>query len=514
MRFYTAVAFFSGLVVLTVEITAFRIVAPFFGNSIFITTNLLGVILAGLAVGYWVGGRYADRYPSARPLYFIMLATALLIGAIPFVAPPLFGALRGMIVGLDWTLIALSLLGSFLIFFIPFVFLGMVAPWLIRVANKEVGTTGRTAGRLYAWSTIGSLLGTFIPTWLTVPLLGSKKTILLFAGVLALVAGLGLLRRRWLVPGTGLLVAMLMVQPAYFSANPNIVAERESSVEYLRVVREADASVRLEQDEGFGTHSVYHPDYYTTGQVFDWFSLAPALLEKSAASQELEPLSLGIIGLAGGTAARQYEHFFGPEGEDPHTLSMRGVEVDRTTLELAEQYFGLNQQEVPSLEAEVGDGRVWLLQQEEPFDILIVDAFRQLYIPPHLSSQEFFEITQDKLSPGGVLVVNLNVTDIDSVVYQKMAATLRDVFPEVLTVQVPNSYNVLFFASDRSMDPEQVADRNKIKDLQPIADQFTGSAQLVAEAANDWLIATDDRPLVESMFDTMVARYLLNIDAN
>jgi spermidine synthase len=502
MSYLRIVAFTSGLVVLAIEITAFRIVAPFFGNSIFITTNLLGVILAALALGYWLGGRLADRTHSARPLFLLMLVTACLTATIPFIAPVLLGALRNMLESIDWKLIVISLGGSFILFFIPFTLLGMVSPWLVRLATPSLEKTGRTAGSLYALSTLGSLVGTFLPTLLTVPLIGTKRSILLFSALLAIVAAIGLIKKRWLAPALILVLALGVTRPGYY-ASADVLAERESALEYVRVVKQGD-TVHLEQDEGFGIHSVYNPEKILTGLVFDWFALAPALIEPRT-----ETLDVGIVGLAGGTAARQFNHFYGAEGEDSRQLSITGVEVDGEVVELAREHFALDEIDPAVLEVVVADGRVWLEQTEQHFDVLILDAFRQLYIPSHLSSREYFSLAAEHLKENGVLVVNLNVTSLDSLVYKKMATTLRAVFPHVLAVPVPGSYNVVFYATQQKVSPGLVATSNNVAALQPLATKFSEMAKPFQTSGDEWFVATDDRPLVESLFDVMVVQSLL-----
>jgi spermidine synthase len=506
MWLYRLVAFLSGLVVLVIEVTAFRIVAPYFGNSIFITTNLLGVILGALALGYWLGGRLADRSAktqpnrSARVLFLIMMIGALVIGLIPFVAPTLLEALRDRITGVDSSLVIFSLLGSLAIFFIPFVLLGMVSPWLVRLATQQVSQAGRTAGSLFAWSTLGSLVGTFLPTLVLVPLVGSKKTILLSATLLALVAALGLVKKVWLAPVAVLLVSAVAI-PSAFASSPRVLEERESNLEYLRVVRDSQSQVHLEQDEGLGVHSVFNSNQLATGMVFDWMSLAPTFF---APDQDLQ---IAIIGLAGGTTARQIAAWYGGQERQVH---IDGVELDPATLDLAKKYFELAS--VPNLTTEAGDGRVWLATSEKKYDVIIIDAFRQLYIPPHISSKEFFELVRQRLAPGGLAVLNLNVTDQSSLVYRKVAATVREVFPQVLATQVPDSFNVLFWASERELSKEQPATNSNVTELARIAKNFAQLTAPVQPSDDSRMIATDDRPLVESLYDLMIAQWLTRLD--
>ena len=508
MRWLRAVAFVSGLVVLGVEVTAFRIVSPYFGSSIFTTTNLLGVILAALALGYWLGGRVADRQAdtqtSWRHLHQTLIVAAIIVAALPTLAPLLLGAMRGWVSGLDWSLILVSLSGGAVLFFIPFAILGMVSPWLIRLSTRSVQHSGQTAGSFFAWSTLGSLLGTFLPTLVLVPTLSTKRTILLLAVLLALVGGLGLARRRWLAPTFLLLALIPATQPRYFALSSNVVVEREGATEYLRIV-EQNGRLHLQQDEGYGVHSVYDPNSFTTGMVFDWFAAAPAL--RQAPPEIAGRLRLGVVGLAGGTVTRQYAEWFGSGSPEPYDLSLSGVELDPETLALARQFFALDQI-TPEVATATGDGRVWLAGQE-PFDVLVVDAFRQLYIPPHLSSREFFSLARERLAPGGVAVVNLNVVGEDTLVEKKLSATLADVFKSVSAVRVPNSYNILYFAADHTLEPKAVPSRLKPEALTTVAQGLANFAQLVEPTKDPWLIATDDRPLVESLYDAMVARAAL-----
>ncbi|MFO0705018.1 MAG: fused MFS/spermidine synthase [Candidatus Andersenbacteria bacterium] len=505
MRFIRLVAFTSGLVVLGIEITSFRIVAPYFGNSIFVTSNILGVILAGLAVGYWSGGWLADKLRAARPLFLLMLLTACVCALIPFVAPSLLSFLRDHISTVDWRLIVFSLLGCFVLFFIPFVLLGMVSPWLVHLGTDQHQHRGKAAGRIYAWSTIGSLLGTFLPTLLLVPLIGTKKTILSFAALLALLSVVGLARsgaKRVLGPGLVALVlagAGLLVSPTLSRGADEVVAERESRLEYLRVVRDHDQQVHLEQDEGLGIHSVYDPHVITTGLVFDWLAASPELRPTTARART--DLSVGIVGLAGGTVAREVEALYGPKSVKPHQLTQAGAELDPATLDLARQYFGLG--ELQTLTSTPADGRVWLNAQSGPFDVLVVDAFRQLYIPPHLSTQEFFELAKSKLAADGILAVNLNVVGENSHVQQTLATTIASVFPNVLALPVPSSYNVVLYASSAPLvkpDPTQapIELRSAVESIATLATPVLPEPGLAP--------ATDDRPLVESWYDLMVGQ--------
>src|SRR6266567_3759619 len=184
--------FVAGACSLAVELSASRLLAPYFGTSLFVWANLIGLILLYLTVGYYVGGRLADRYPRPIVLYSLTTSAALLIGLIPVIARPI----------LSWSLTSFatysisvfygSLVSVILLFAIPMILLGCVSPFAIRLRIEQLGKSGRTAGQLYAISTAGSILGTFLPVLWLIPTIGTRYTFLAFAVSLLLVSIIGL----------------------------------------------------------------------------------------------------------------------------------------------------------------------------------------------------------------------------------------------------------------------------------------------------------------------------------
>src|SRR5207247_2626368 len=199
----SALVFGAGIGSLATEICASRLLAPYFGSSTIVWANLIGLVLAALAVGYWLGGRLADRRPEPRLLGWIVVAAAIDVALVPFVARPLLDA---AVTRLDEASLG-AVVGSFvavLALFAPaVVLLGMVSPFAIRLAIDDVGSAGTVAGRFYALSTAGSLLGTFLPALVLIPAIGVQRTMLATAAVLALSGSL-LLDRRSLAVAAGL----------------------------------------------------------------------------------------------------------------------------------------------------------------------------------------------------------------------------------------------------------------------------------------------------------------------
>src|SRR5579885_3190987 len=188
--------FVAGASSLAVELSASRLLAPYFGTSLFVWANLIGLILLYLTIGYYVGGRMADRYPRPAVLYWLTIIASLMIGAIPFVSRPI----------LTWSLTAFatysvsvfygSLVSVLLLFAIPMILLGCVSPFAIRLRIEQVGRSGHTAGLLYAISTAGSILGTFLPVLVFIPNIGTYRTFLVFAASLMIVSVIGLAAAR------------------------------------------------------------------------------------------------------------------------------------------------------------------------------------------------------------------------------------------------------------------------------------------------------------------------------
>src|SRR5262245_62594487 len=221
-----ALVFGAGIGALATEITASRLLAPYFGSSTIVWANLIGIVLAALALGYWLGGRLADRRPEPHLLGTIVLAAGVFVAVIPFAAKPF---LDFTVEGLD-TASAGAVVGSFLAVLLlcapPVVLLGMVSPFAIRLAVSSIATAGQVAGRLYALSTAGSLLGTFLPALVLIPAIGTQRTFLLVAAVLA-ASSCFLLGGRYLVVAAAL-AALVAIPPGAVKARDGLLHEETS----------------------------------------------------------------------------------------------------------------------------------------------------------------------------------------------------------------------------------------------------------------------------------------------
>ncbi|HET9186187.1 MAG TPA: fused MFS/spermidine synthase, partial [Solirubrobacterales bacterium] len=254
-----------GAASLGVEIAAARLLAPYFGASTIVWANTIGVVLVALSAGYWFGGRYADRHPDLRSLCRVVLAASLLIAAVPFAARPFLGFSVDAFDTVSVGGFAGSLLGVLALVAVPLTLLGAAAPWVVRLAVRETGRSGEVAGRLYAISTAGSLLGTMLSALLLIPLLGTQRTFIVFALALAAVAALGAGWRSLLVPATLLLALGLPIGTIKADGEGRVLFEAETTHQYARVVERDDGTRVLELNEGQAVHSTYRPGAFLTG---------------------------------------------------------------------------------------------------------------------------------------------------------------------------------------------------------------------------------------------------------
>ncbi len=299
---------------------------------------------------------------------------------------------------------------------IPLVLLGTVSPYAVRLSVDSVEGAGKTAGRLYAISTVGSLVGTFAASLLLIPLAGTRNTFLAFAVVLALTGALGLERLRVPAVVVPVVIAAMIALPegvlkASSTAGEKVIWEKETEYQYARVLQATDGTRTLELNEGQAIHSLYRPgSYLTNGYWDDQLSLLWA--------GGRTPRSVAILGNAAGTTARALGHY------SPGTR-IDAVEIDPDVTEVGKELFGLKG---PRLHTYTADARPWLENHPGKQDAIVIDAYRQPYIPFYLTTREFFELVKQRLTPGGVVVVNVGHPEDSLKLTKVMVATMRSVF--------------------------------------------------------------------------------------
>src|SRR3712207_6290059 len=436
------VVFVVGISTLGAEIAAARLLAPYFGASTIVWANTIGIVLVALSIGYWYGGRVADRDPSPEGLLKIVLLGAVLVAAVPFVADPFLEVAVDALDEISAGAFAGSLVAVLALVAVPVLVLGMVAPYAIRLSVDKVEQAGQIAGRLYAISTIGSLLATMLSALLFIPLLGTRRTFLVMALALAVIAVAGL-RRRPLFGIPALLAVLLFLPVGAVKATEDgdrVIHEADTEYQYARVVEDTETGDRyLELNEGQAVHSLKRASGYLTDNIWDEYLVAPL------AALDAPPERIAILGNAAGTTARAYGRYF------PQTY-VDGVEIDGELTDIGREYFDMRN---PRLETFTDDARPYLRRTDRKYDAILVDAYRQPYIPFYLATTEFFELAKDRLNPGGVVLVNAGHPEGSTDLEEVLGATMADVFDTVLRDPAEDT-NTLLLATDHGASAEQL----------------------------------------------------------
>ncbi|TMD81034.1 MAG: spermine synthase [Chloroflexi bacterium] len=498
MKFFLIIlVFISGMTSLALEMCASRLLAAYFGTSLFIWANLIGLILVYLTVGYFIGGRLADRYPSEQVLCTITAMAALSISILPFISQVI---LTWSITGLEQVSVSIffsSLLGTILLFAVPVTLLGLVSPFAIRLVTKEVGRSGKTSGSLYAISTFGSILGAFLPVLWLIPAFGVRRTLLIF-GVILFAASLWGLRSRWR-PAFSLVLIALVLPLGPLKNIPDLIYEQESLYNYIQVTQLPNGTRELILNEGQAIHSIYYPNPKTvlTGWYWDYFLAAP-YFNAGFTPQKLHRVA--IIGLAAGTIAHQFTKVYGQ-------VSIDGVEIDPSIVDVGRKYFAMNE---PNLHVHIQDGRTYLETTQAQYDVVAIDAFQQPYIPFQLTTREFFSTIRSHLSSTGVVALNTAHTPHDYRLVQAFVNTMSKVFPSVYVFDVPGTFNTEIMAT---VQPTSITTfRQNLAQFTPssIMGQVASevSAVVTQGHSDGGMVFSDDRAPIEQITDQLLLNYI------
>lgn len=509
--------FTSGMATLAIELSASRLLGSVFGTSNIVWANVIGLILLYLTIGYFVGGRWADRSPHYSTLYKIIIWGAFLSAIIPLVARPVLRLAADSVVDAEAGLAIGSFVSIMVLFSVPITLLGCVSPFAIRLAIQTPETAGRISGQIYAISNVGSLIGTFTPVLFLIPELGTYQTFLLFAGLLYTVGFIGLWRHTgikafmwlWMPLVVGLITIWALDGPLRSPLEgQELLFEDESAYNYIQVQENQEGYRYLYLNEGQGVHSIWHPTDFLYNGTWDYFLTAPYFNTPPYRPDNLQ--SALVIGLAAGTIPRQYIEVYGD-------IPIDGVEIDGGIVEAAEQYFDMNSTYMPSLDVHVEDGRYVLRQLDERYSVIAIDAYRPPYIPWHLTTVEFFQEVQEHLLPNGVVAINVGRTNSDRRLVDAMTNTLSEVFPVVHAVDVPSSFNTILYATQQPTNVEnlQVNINGLPEDSHPaLRSVLNSSLQNLVPSVRSDILFTDNRAPLETLVDSLVLDFLVNGDVN
>ncbi|MCI8978549.1 MAG: fused MFS/spermidine synthase [Lachnospiraceae bacterium] len=444
--------FFAGMSVMAVELGASRLLAPYFSSSQIVWTIIIGTIMIAMALGNIYGGRSADKNPNPDRLYGRIIIAAVWIAAIPVLGKYIILGISAVLIFsvnqnfLIWAAFAACMV----IFVFPLFLLGTVTPSLAKYSVDNLNDSGKTVGALGAANTIGSIIGTFLPTFVTIPSVGTSVTFLIFAGILLALALIYFISNKRGVKKTavGLVLFLCCCGLGYHDSfafwEKDLAYEGESVYNYLQV-KESERDVILSTNVLFGVQSILKKEDGLTGMYYDYAMMAPFM----AGVEEEKELEVLILGMGTGTYATQCARFF-------DNVRTEGVEIDEKITRLSYEYF-----ELPGdIPVTTYDGRAYLNVDEKKYDVIMVDAYQDITIPFQMSSVEFFTLVKEHLTKDGVMVVNMNMRgQEEGNINQYLSDTIAEVFGNVYTVDVAGGTNRELFASD-SGEVLARADRN------------------------------------------------------
>ena len=482
--------FFAGMSVMAVELGASRLLAPYFSSSQIVWTIIIGTIMIAMALGNIYGGRSADKNPNPDKLYGRILIAAVWIAAIPVVGKYIILGISAVLIFTVNTnfLIWAAFAACMVVFVFPLFLLGTVTPSLAKYSVDSLADSGKTVGMLNASNTIGSIIGTFVPTFISIPAVGTSITFLIFAGILlALSLVYFVSGRRGAVKSVTAallfsLCCLLGKSNSFAFWESSLTYEGESIYNYLQV-KENDRAVILSTNVLFGVQSLLMKGDGLTGMYYDYAMAAPLMTEQERPGD----CNVLILGMGTGTYATQCRKYFGD-------MEIEGVEIDEKITDLARQYFKLPE-DVP---VTTYDGRAYLNAIDGKYDVIMVDAYQDITIPFQMSSVEFFTLVKEHLTENGVMVVNMNMRGSrEGSINEHLSDTIGSVFGEVYMVDVKGSTNRELFASDNPQMLENLsAHRADITESDLAAMMETVEGQLAAYEAGSYIM-TDDKAPVE-----------------
>ena len=481
----------AGMAVLIVEITAIRMLAPFFGNSIFTISSVIGIILAALGLGYYLGGSLADRKPSTTWFFSLIVIAGFSVLLLQFLNAILLPGIAYKLSLIDGPLVV-----SLLMFFLPAMFLAMLSPFAITLLHaRETGKgVGNASGLVFFWSTLGSIAGSLATGFLLIPHWGIGNIVAGTGSGLVLLGGAGLLATRKLPKILPLGLALLgllsgialrqagMVRGDVFAADGlyeriviRDIAYRERGARIL--LQDLSVSGGLYLDDGSMAFD------YT--RYFDLYRLFTPELKTALA-----------IGGGAYTVPRSILH------DSPRAI-VDVAEIDPSLHALALRYFDLPDD--ARLRNHVTDGRRFLHDTAERYDLIFSDAYRSLIsAPPQFATLEFFRLARSRLREDGVLIANFYgslAPDTRAAIYSVLR-TMRAAFPQVYVIATagPASGELqnFIFVGHNASNPDRRADLGRAAALEWRAEEAL---------LDSYPVLTDDFAPLEYYAANAIRRY-------
>ncbi|MBN2368259.1 fused MFS/spermidine synthase [Candidatus Woesearchaeota archaeon] len=428
-------AFIAGFVTMVLEIVGFRIFAPYFGYSIFVSGTLISIVMVALTLGAYVGGYLADKKGDYNTIFFWIFLSMVYVFAALVTYKPILAFFADMF-------LTGVVLASVILFAFPMVVLSMVSPYLIKlIAEKE--EVGKAAGNISAIGTVGAIIGTVSATFLFIPAIGSFATFFICGLSLMMIVTVYFAAKNKFV-----FLNLLFILTIFFntgSTEANVILETESVYNLIKVVQVEESKHWLQLNDNQNVQSIYDPNNLHDERYYFYYVNTAPLMNNAS--------SLLVLGMGAGTCALEMIDFYG--------LEVDAVEIDPKVAEVAEDYFGLDTVK-DKITIHVDDARPFLRRIDKKYDLVQVDMFQGgFYAPFYVLTQEFFEETKAVLNPDGIVVVNVLYPiqhKEGSLLFHSIGNTMTKVFKNVYFLNL-NYFNVIMFATDEDVTLEQIKER-------------------------------------------------------
>ena len=404
--------FASGAVVMALEIATSRILTPVFGSTIYTWGSLIGVILSGLSLGYFLGGRISDNHPNFEKICGIVFSVGLFIVGIPFFASSVIDFSLKIMPVSQYT----PLLATFLLLMLPSVLLGFVSPYVIKLGTKSLHKIGNISGNLYSIATVGSIFGTFLTVFVLIPNVSVHQII--FGLGIALI-GSSLIGLKISPKIIAVVIIVILIVPwsslsvDTITHNGTLIFEKETLFSHMDIIEYGD------------NRSLYLDGLrHSSMNIRDPLDLVIDYTEFFHLGMMFNPTAKDILFVGGGG-------FSGPKNFlalYPDT-KIDVIEIDPDVIDAAKTYFNLEAN--PRLQIFNDDARKHLSMFDKKYDLIILDAYATNYVPYHLMTHEFFQTLEQRLEPNGVVVSNLlgSIEGNNSPLVRSVYKTMLETFP-------------------------------------------------------------------------------------
>lgn len=503
------ITFLSGMTSLAVEFAASRLLGNVFGTSNIVWASIIGLILIYLTLGYWLGGKLADRSPKIETLLLILIWAGFTVGLVPIISRPVLSISANAFDQLEIPILFGSFAAVLILFSVPVTLLGVASPFVIKLLLTDTGKTGGVAGKISAVSTLGSFVGTFVTVIILIPLIGTYRTFLTLSLTMIATVLLGfLLIKQYKYFLIYFWMPLIVIGLLIFGVkgtdknSQGLIYETESAYNYIQVLQQGDYRF-LRLNEGQGVHSIYHPTEYFYGGPWSQVLVAPYFNPSPINPSQVNRIA--ILGLAAGTTARQASVVYPGAKVD-------GFEIDPEIIRVGETYFGMN---LPNLNAISEDARWGITKNEHRYDIISIDAYNPPYIPAHMTTIEFFRVVRSHLSTSGVMVINVGRSPSDRDLINALSTTINQVFPKVFITDIPESFNTMIFATNNYDASWDYFDQNMTHLVESQASDIlvkAGNITLMGKVSGyeTSKIFTDDLAPIEWMTNKIVLDYVFS----